>query len=242
MGWTGEYMSQPPQDMKVWAIKEFSFDHMGGEYGTPSYKPNGGRSQVLDVGRVGNVLYLAVDYRPAPTPDALVYGGQSEGGTAKADGGKGGVDYPHVFGMVVLTRWRKREREFMFKAISETMGPVENRCPARILKLLTPAAELANQTQSPYLAARFGNDPKENWGLAWREACAANLAAPKPMRVKVGDKVQFAAPVKFRDGVELTGGEIVQHPWKPRIKCIRHNHTMYIINNRVLKGATLCRA
>lgn len=80
-----------------------------------------------------------------------------------------------VFGLVLLAECH--DGLLYTKPISEDMGPAEDRCPARILDLLT----------------RPANEPAE----LWRERCRARLAKPRP---KAGQVVVFAKPLKFVDG------------------------------------------
>lgn len=39
--------------------------------------------------------------------------------------------------VILMERWKK-QNEFLYKVIDETWGPVESKCPKRILKLLDP--------------------------------------------------------------------------------------------------------
>jgi hypothetical protein len=74
--------------------------------------------------------------------------------------------------LVLLT---EREKGVLFtKPVSEDMGPLEDRCPARILDLLT---------------APSNEDARE-----WRERCRARLARPRPRK---GQRVAFAEPLTF---------------------------------------------
>lgn len=55
-------------------------------------------------------------------------------------------DPTHVWAMVCLMRRSERFGEFSYKDIDETCGPVESKCPACILKLLTPTdSDWANE-------------------------------------------------------------------------------------------------
>lgn len=83
-----------------------------------------------------------------------------------------------VFGLVLLT---ERSYGLLYtKSIGEDEGPVEDRCPARILDRLTrPSNENARQ---------------------WRERCRSRLAKPTP---RPGQTVIFANRVKFTNGDEL---------------------------------------
>jgi hypothetical protein len=90
-----------------------------------------------------------------------------------------------VFALVILINWAPGDRfNFGYKDMDETMGPCECECPARILDLLTPTAS--------------------EWANTWRASCRAHAdkMAAKP-RVKTGDLVRFATPIRFTSGVEL---------------------------------------
>ncbi len=104
-------------------------------------------ARVIDTARYGRVIYAAVRSR-----DGL-----------------------QVFGLVLLT---DRQGNVLYtKPVSEDMGPAEDRCPARILDLLTaPSNEHARQ---------------------WRARCRARLARPRP---RPGDTVTFARPLQFTNG------------------------------------------
>ena len=77
---------------------------------------------------------------------------------------------------VVLTHTDSREYfNFGMKAISEDMGPAEDRCPASILKLLSP-------TDSEY-------------AINWRERCRKNIEARKSpntlSNLPIGSVIRF---------------------------------------------------
>lgn len=81
-------------------------------------------------------------------------------------------DSDEVFGLVLLT---ERENGVLYtKPVSEDMGPLEDRCPARILDLLTA--------------------PSNDWARKWRERCRARLARPLPRK---GQTVVFDKPITF---------------------------------------------
>lgn len=65
-----------------------------------------------------------------------------------------------IVGEVVLTHTNSREYfNFGMKAVSETMGPAEDRCPASILKLLSPT--------------------DSEWANEWRERCRKRIEEKK---------------------------------------------------------------
>jgi hypothetical protein len=105
--------------------------------------------RVIDTARYGRVIYAAV---------------------RSADGRE-------VFGLVLLT---ERQGNVLYtKPVSEDMGPAEDRCPARILDLLTA--------------------PSNDHAREWRTRCRARLARPRPRR---GQAVTFAKPLRFTNGDE----------------------------------------
>ena len=100
-----------------------------------------------------------------------------------------------VIGITILTQYRKNDPyNFGYKDIDEGMGPVESKCPQRILKLLSPLEDV-------YVP---GTHNYENYESAkcWRERCQNNLTT-KPLSFNAGDTVTFKELIKFRDGSEL---------------------------------------
>lgn len=90
--------------------------------------------------------------------------------------------------LVVLTK-RGRER-FRYKDMTETMGPVESTCPARLLDMLSPIRLPA--TESLHFAAE------------WRARCRANLAKRKSaVKLTEGLRVQHPEPLTFRNSAKL---------------------------------------
>jgi len=91
-----------------------------------------------------------------------------------------------TFAIVALMSWTPRSRwNFTYKLMDETVGPVESSAPRAVLAALTP-------TSSDYASQ-------------WRAACQARLdaAAARP-KVKPGDQVAFAAPLRFTNGYEAS--------------------------------------
>ena len=104
-----------------------------------------------------------------------------------------------VWGLVCLVRYNPRDREglvFGYKDMSETMGPCESACPARILDLLTAT--------------------DNGYALAWRARCRAGLAARAARKAKPtprpGDVVVLREPLLFRDGRTITRFLAVRWP------------------------------
>jgi hypothetical protein len=106
-------------------------------------------ARVIDTVRYGTVIYAAVRARKEQ----------------------------EVFGLVLLAE--RRGGILYTKPISEDMGPAEDRCPARILDLLTA--------------------PSNDYAREWRERCRARLATPRPRK---GQTIMFATPLTFTNGEE----------------------------------------
>jgi len=84
-------------------------------------------------------------------------------------------DEERVFGLVLLA---ERAGGVLYtKPISDDMGPAEDRCPARILDLLT--------------------EPSNEYAREWRERCRSRLARPHP---RPGETVVFANELTFVNG------------------------------------------
>jgi len=99
------------------------------------------------------------------------------------------IETGEVWALVVLQhrncgRSRHDGSNYARKELEECMGPAEDRCPARILALLS--------------------DPPENeYARQWRERCQVNLvaAASKPA-LKNGMQFRVAKPWTFADSVK----------------------------------------
>jgi hypothetical protein len=106
-------------------------------------------TRVIDTARYGTVIYAAVRSR----------------------------ENQEIWGLVLLAE--RRDGLLYTKPISEDMGPVEDRCPARILDLLTA--------------------PSNEYARKWRARCRAHLARPRP---RPGQTVVFAKPLLFTNDAE----------------------------------------
>lgn len=87
-----------------------------------------------------------------------------------------------VVAIVCLVRWNPRSKDgehFGYKDMDETMGPCEDGCPERILRLLTP---------TEYESA-----------LDWRRRCLARLRT-RSRKIEDGMRVRFSSPISFTDG------------------------------------------
>lgn len=124
--------------------------------------------QVLDAARVGKTVYIAIK------------------STDKASGAS------YVFAAVILISNTIKDG-FGFKDMDESMGPCECACPQRIMRLLTPIADLPN----PGHAAE------------WRARVAARKAEQHRRQklrhsLRVGSVVTMPTPIRFRGGAEAS--------------------------------------
>jgi hypothetical protein len=130
-------------------------------------------AECLMASKVGSTWYLAVRLIPKPgreVPEPLM--------RRYVPDASGAV----VYAGIVLTS--RRDGEWGYKDMCETMGPHEVAAPLKLLDLLSPL------------------DPKvETFAAAWRERVAAHHAAKRArLSVRPGDVVEFD------EAIELTGG------------------------------------
>ena len=131
-------------------------------------------AECLMASKLGRVWYLAVRLTPKP--------------------GHGPADPPMrgyvpdaagrmVYAGVVLTS--RRDGEWGYKDLCETMGPHEAQAPLRLLDLLSPL------------------DPEAGrYAQGWREKVRAHHAAKRDrLKVRADDVIEFDAPVVFSGGL-----------------------------------------
>jgi len=99
---------------------------------------------VLDSATIGHTWYAAVQ--------------------DKADG--------NVWALVIIFQWSRDWSNFTYKEMDETMGPLEDRCPARILDRLSPT--------------------EHEYALQWRERCRLYQAhRARLAKIEKGDALDF---------------------------------------------------
>lgn len=76
-----------------------------------------------------------------------------------------------VWAAVCLTTNSKKDAEFCYKDMDETAGPVESKCPAGILNLLTPT--------------------NNEYALKWRDRCRENLSGKGKTVFEIGQQFFF---------------------------------------------------
>jgi hypothetical protein len=124
--------------------------------------------QPLDGARAGNTVYLAIR------------------STEKATGRS------FIFAAVILIS-NTRKHGFGYKDQTETMGPHQYDCPERIMRLLSPIADL----------------PRAGYAADWRAAVAARHAEKRRRRqlrnsLGVGSTVTLQTAVRFPGGAAAT--------------------------------------
>lgn len=101
--------------------------------------------------------------------------------------------------LVILTHF-VRDGSFGYKDLDESMGIGLDRCPQRILELLSPVTEL------------WPDDPRSQMASEFRDACWARIYRRAERRLRSGDFVRFPSGLRFSDGVmrDLFRYELVQ--------------------------------
>jgi hypothetical protein len=120
--------------------------------------------RVLGAARVANTVYMAIEC--------------TEKATAKS----------FVLAAVILIS-NTQKHGFGYKDMTETMGPCECACPDRIMRLLSPVADI----------------PNPSYAAEWRARVAAHHKAAAELRTKraslrPGSIVTLERAVSFRDG------------------------------------------
>lgn len=129
-----------------------------------NYENEHRRSEVLAAARAGSTVYMAIR--------------STEKATAAS----------FVFAAVILIS-NTRKNGFGYKDMTETMGPCECACPNRIMRLLSPVADI----------------PNPSYAAEWRARVAAHHKAAAELRTKrvslrPGSIVTLERAVSFRDG------------------------------------------
>ena len=164
-------------------------------------------AECLMASKVGRTWYLAI--RLAPKPGREMPAPLMRGYVSDAAG-------MIVYAGIVLTS--RRDGEWGYKAMWETMGPHEAAAPLKLLDLLSPL------------------DPEvETYAAAWRERVAAHHAARRTRpKIRPGDVIEFNEPIKFTGGLKarrFRAHAYRRHPGaRPRILYstldTRHAHTV----------------
>jgi hypothetical protein len=149
-----------------WLYKDEPIDNPV-DYLINRYTHDGERSlnQVLAAARVANTVYMAIKYTDKATSKSF------------------------VFAAVVLIS-NTRKHGFGYKDMDETMGPCECACPDRIMRLLSPVADI----------------PNPSYAADWRTRVAARKQADAELRRKraglqPGSIATLPQAVTFRDGI-----------------------------------------
>lgn len=121
-----------------------------------------------------------------------------------------------VVAIVCLVRWNPRDKEnlqFGYKDMDETMGPCEDGCPERILKLLTPTTY--------------------EHALDWRRRCLARLRT-RSRKIEDGMRIKLATPMTFTDGHVGDEFVVVKEGSSIRFRCPERSGRYHIRNFREL--------
>ena len=96
----------------------------------------------------------------------------------------------YIFAAVFLTTTGKGE--WGYKDMDETSGPNQAQAPAKLLDLLSPTSA--------------------EYALDWRQRCRDH-AARNSRRMKPGDVICLATPLRFSDGAELQTFRVSKEKW-----------------------------
>lgn len=125
--------------------------------------------QTLDGARAGNTVYLAVR------------------STDKKTGGS------YIFAAVILIS-NTRKHGFGYKDMDESMGPCECDCPRRIMRLLSPVADI----------------PHPGYTAEWRDRVAARRAE-KRRRRQLRNSLRIGSTVTLQTAVRFPGATLRPH-------------------------------
>lgn len=121
-----------------------------------------------------------------------------------------------IMGVVVLHS--RKDGEFVYKTITEDMGPCESECPASILDLLSPVEAFAEP----------GTDCHK-WATNWRNRCREAIAklanAPGD-----GATIRFKEPIKFTNGDTISAFTIHKRGRKVRFSVVGDGNAVYRIS------------
>ena len=119
-----------------------------------------------------------------------------------------------IMGLVVLHH--RREGEFVFKTVSEDMGPCETGCPASILDLLSPVETFAESGSA------------HEWATNWR-ACCRRAIDKRNKAPGNGTTIRFKEPIRFTNGETIDTFTIHKRGRKVRFAPAGGNYAYYRI-------------
>jgi hypothetical protein len=109
-----------------------------------------------------------------------------------------GPDAGMVGAFVALQQWTRDWHNFTYKSMTEDAGPNAAECPARILDKLTELPECWKRPHRQWDCCGLCN--AREWRAECRKLAERRARAAK---VKAGQVVRFARPVKFASGAEV---------------------------------------
>lgn len=177
MGWTvydAGYSPQTREDERAEIVRLYT-----SLVGTAPYT-----AECLMASKVGSVWYLAIRLVPKPGHDGS--GLPLRGYVPDRAGAI-------VYAGIVLTS--RRDGEWGYKDLSESMGPHEAAAPLKLLALLSPV------------------DPEaDTYAGAWRGRVRATHEARRArLKVRAGDVIEFDAPVAFAGGLTAWRFQAFEH-------------------------------
>jgi hypothetical protein len=133
---------------------------------------------ILDHSQVGATVYMVIEHRPKPgtewKPDHLYLN-----------------DPDGTYRFIAVIKTERRAGEFAYKDMCESMGPVEQTCPKRLIDLASPLrAPEPGETGTGRV-----------WAADWRRKCLENIARKREAgkrKLADGTKIRLSREVNFK--------------------------------------------
>jgi hypothetical protein len=130
---------------------------------------------------------------------------------------RGMVRFAHV---TLFKRVPKDYYNFGYKSMDEFCGPVDSKCPAKLLAMLSPFKPEALVKPPRTEGSNYDPPAFAEWAAAWRERCRANLV--NRAALVVGGRYVPPYPLKFTDGVTTSLLTLVEKAGR-KLRFVRHD-------------------
>jgi hypothetical protein len=130
---------------------------------------------------------------------------------------RGKVRFCHV---VLFKRAPKDYYNFGHKTMDEFSGPVDSKCPAKLLAMLSPFKPEALVKPERKPEDRWEPNAPAEWAYNWRERCRANIT--NRAALVVGGRYVPPYPLKFTDGVTTSLLTLVEKAGR-KLRFVRHD-------------------
>lgn len=151
---------------------------------------------------------------------------------------RGMVRFCHV---TMFKRVPKDYYNFGYKTLDEFCGPVDSKCPAKLLAMLSPFKPEALVKPPRREDTGWEAPAPAEWASAWRDRCRANLAIRSAL--VVGGRYVPPYPVTFTDGVTTSLLTLVEKAGR-KLRFRRHDGLLVrvsqdMVSRLVPEGATV---